>query len=91
MNFLAILLRGISFIPAVVHGVEALFGSKSGADKKDAALLSAEQSRAEIFVALANARRAATIRRITEGLVTSDYLRPELPLASGDRFYSVFP
>jgi hypothetical protein len=38
MNFLAILLRGISFIPAIVHGVEALFGSKSGADKKDAAL-----------------------------------------------------
>ena len=38
MNFLAILLRGISFIPAIVHGVEALLGSKSGADKKDAAL-----------------------------------------------------
>jgi hypothetical protein len=38
MNFLAILLRGISFIPAIVHGIEALFGSKSGADKKDAAL-----------------------------------------------------
>ena len=38
MNFLAILLRGISFIPAIVHGVEALFGSKSGAEKKDAAL-----------------------------------------------------
>ena len=38
MNFLAILLRGISFIPAIVHGIEALFGSRSGADKKDAAL-----------------------------------------------------
>jgi hypothetical protein len=38
MNFLAILLRGVSFIPAVVHGIEALFGSKSGAEKKDAAL-----------------------------------------------------
>jgi hypothetical protein len=38
MNFLATLLRGISFIPAIVHGVEALFGSKSGADKKEAAL-----------------------------------------------------
>lgn len=38
MNFLSTLLRGISFVPAVVHGVEALFGGKSGADKKDAAL-----------------------------------------------------
>ena len=38
MNFLAILLRGISFIPAVVHGIEALFGSRSGNDKKEAAL-----------------------------------------------------
>jgi hypothetical protein len=38
MNFLSKLLRGISFVPAVVHGVEALFGGKSGADKKEAAL-----------------------------------------------------
>lgn len=38
MNFLAKLLRGIAFIPAVVHGIEALFGSKSGADKKESAL-----------------------------------------------------
>jgi len=38
MNFLAILLKGISFIPAVVHGVEAIFGSRSGNEKKEAAL-----------------------------------------------------
>lgn len=38
MNFLATLLRGIAFIPAVVHGIEGLFGSKSGSDKKEAAL-----------------------------------------------------
>jgi hypothetical protein len=38
MNFLSKLLQGISFIPAVVHGVEGLFGAKSGADKKNAAL-----------------------------------------------------
>ncbi|HEU5400688.1 MAG TPA: hypothetical protein VFU86_04980 [Terriglobales bacterium] len=38
MNFLGKLLSGIAFIPAVVHGVEALFGNKSGADKKEAAL-----------------------------------------------------
>lgn len=38
MNFLAKLLRGIAFVPAVVHGIEALFGSKSGVEKKEAAL-----------------------------------------------------
>jgi hypothetical protein len=38
MNFLAKLLRGIAFVPAVVHGIEALFGAKSGGDKKEAAL-----------------------------------------------------
>ena len=38
MNFLATLLRGIAFVPAVVQGVESVFGSKSGTDKKQAAL-----------------------------------------------------
>ena len=38
MNFLAILLRSIAFIPAVVQGVESVFGSKAGTDKKEAAL-----------------------------------------------------
>ena len=38
MNFLAKLLRGIAFVPAVVHGIEALFGSKTGTEKKEAAL-----------------------------------------------------
>ena len=38
MNFLGKLLRGIAFVPAVVHGIEALFGSKSGNEKKEAAL-----------------------------------------------------
>jgi hypothetical protein len=38
MNFLAKLLRGVAFIPAVVHGIEALFGGKSGPDKKEAAM-----------------------------------------------------
>jgi hypothetical protein len=38
MNFLSKLLRGIAFVPAVVHGIEGLFGGKSGNDKKDAAL-----------------------------------------------------
>jgi hypothetical protein len=38
MIFLAVLLRGISFVPALVHGVEGLFGSKTGAQKKQAVL-----------------------------------------------------
>ena len=38
MIYLAILLRGISFVPAVVHGVEGLLGSKTGGEKKQAVL-----------------------------------------------------
>ncbi|HLV88710.1 MAG TPA: hypothetical protein VKV39_17120 [Candidatus Sulfotelmatobacter sp.] len=38
MNFLNQLLRGIAFIPALVNGIEAMFASKSGIQKKDAAM-----------------------------------------------------
>jgi len=38
MNFLNQLLRGIAFVPALVNGIEGLFGGKSGAEKKDAAM-----------------------------------------------------
>jgi hypothetical protein len=38
MNFVSKLLRGIAFVPAVVHGIEALFGGKSGGEKRQAAL-----------------------------------------------------
>ena len=38
MNFLSKLLQGIGFIPAIVQGVEAVFGAKSGPSKKAAAL-----------------------------------------------------
>jgi hypothetical protein len=38
VNFLSKLLRGIAFVPAVVNGIEGLFGGNSGAQKKDAAL-----------------------------------------------------
>ena len=33
MNFINQLLRGISFIPALVSGIEGLFGGKSGPEK----------------------------------------------------------
>jgi hypothetical protein len=38
MNFLSKLLQGISFVPAIVTGVEGLFGNKTGDTKKNAAL-----------------------------------------------------
>jgi hypothetical protein len=38
MNFLNQLLRGIAFVPALVNGIEAGFGGKSGVQKKDAAM-----------------------------------------------------
>ena len=38
MNFLAKLLRGIAYVPAIVTGIEGLFGSQAGAQKKESAL-----------------------------------------------------
>lgn len=38
MNFLSQLLRGISFVPALVSGIEGLLGGRTGAQKKDAAM-----------------------------------------------------
>jgi hypothetical protein len=38
MDFLSQLLRGMAFVPALVNGIEGLFGNKPGADKKDAAM-----------------------------------------------------
>jgi len=38
VNFVNQLLRGISFVPALVSAIEALLAGKSGAEKKDAAM-----------------------------------------------------
>ncbi|HWY20881.1 MAG TPA: hypothetical protein VNX26_06635 [Candidatus Acidoferrum sp.] len=38
MDFLSQLLRGMAFVPALVNGIEGLFGNKPGAEKKDAAM-----------------------------------------------------
>ena len=38
MEFLKLFFRSISLLPSLVQGVEALYGAKSGAQKKDAAL-----------------------------------------------------
>jgi hypothetical protein len=38
MDFVAKLLQGIGFLPAIVNGIESLFGGRTGAEKKDAAM-----------------------------------------------------
>lgn len=38
MGFLVLFLRGLALLPSVIQGVEALFGAKSGEQKKEAAL-----------------------------------------------------
>jgi len=48
MNFLNQLLRGISFIPALVSGLEGLFGDRSGAEKKNAAMSFLENALATV-------------------------------------------
>lgn len=53
MDFLQQLLRGIAFVPALVNGIEAMFGSKSGEQKKEAAM-SFLQNALEVTDAVAN-------------------------------------
>lgn len=48
VNFLNQLLRGIAFIPALVNGIEGLFGNKSGAEKKSAAMSFLESALATV-------------------------------------------
>jgi hypothetical protein len=38
MDFVTKLLQGIGFIPAIVSGIENIFGGRTGAEKKDAAM-----------------------------------------------------
>ena len=38
MDYVAKLLHGLSFLPAVVSGIEGLFGNRPGEEKKSAAL-----------------------------------------------------
>lgn len=48
MDFLSQLLRGIAFVPALVNGIESLFASKSGTQKKDAAMSFLESALATV-------------------------------------------
>ncbi len=38
MDFLSKLLQGLAFVPAVVNGVEKLFSTRAGPEKRDAAM-----------------------------------------------------
>ncbi|HEX3570729.1 MAG TPA: hypothetical protein VHU44_07890 [Acidobacteriaceae bacterium] len=38
MDFLKLFLRSISLLPSLIQGVESLYGARTGAQKKDAAL-----------------------------------------------------
>ena len=66
MDFLKLFLRGIALLPSVIQGTEALFGAKTGAQKKAAAV--------EIVGAAINVADAVTKKQIadaskfTEGL-----------------------
>jgi hypothetical protein len=66
MNFLQKLLQGIAFIPAVVNGIEGLFGSRSGQEKKDSAL-SFVSAALQLTEAVAN-REIVDEDRFKEGL-----------------------
>jgi len=44
MNFLSKFLQGMAFVPAIVNGVEGLFGHKSGTEKKNTALTLAQNT-----------------------------------------------
>ena len=38
MNFLKFFLRGVAILPSLIQGVESIYGAKTGAQKKSAAL-----------------------------------------------------
>lgn len=38
MEFLKIFLRGIALLPSVIQGIEALYGAKTGEQKREAAI-----------------------------------------------------
>ncbi len=66
MEFLKLFLRGIALLPSLVQGVESLYGAKTGAQKKDAAIAIVSSS---INMADAvSAKQIADSGRFTEGL-----------------------
>ena len=75
MNFLNQLLRGISFIPALVSGIESLLGGRTGAEKKDAAMAFLENALATVDAVAAREivnpeQFRSGISKIIDGTVT---------------------
>ena|SRR3974377_1100245 len=66
MNFLNQLLRGISFIPALVSGIEGLLGGRSGSEKKDAAMAFLENALATVDAVAA--REIVNPEKFREGI-----------------------
>lgn len=66
MGFLKQFLRGVSMLPSLVQGVEALYGAKVGAQKRDAAvsIVSASINIADAV----SAKQIADSTRFTAGL-----------------------
>ena len=66
MDFLKLFLRAIALLPSLVQGVEALYGAKTGAQKKEAAMAIVSSS---INVADAvSSKQIADSGKFTEGL-----------------------
>ena len=38
MNFLKLFLQGVAILPSLIQGIESIYGAKTGAEKKQAAL-----------------------------------------------------
>ena len=66
MDFLKLFLRGISLLPSLVQGVEALYGAKSGVQKKDAAISIVSSS--INMAAAVSTKQIADAPRFTAGL-----------------------
>jgi hypothetical protein len=66
MDSLQQLFRGIAVVPALIKGIEAMFGSKSGEQKKDAAM-SFLQAGLEVTDAVAN-RQVMDPEKFREGI-----------------------
>jgi hypothetical protein len=66
MNFLNQLLRGISFVPALVSGIEGLLGGRSGAEKKNAAMSFLENALATVDAVAA--REIVNPEKFREGI-----------------------
>ena len=44
MNFLNVLLKAMAFVPSLITGIEGMYSNKSGAEKKDAAMIFLESA-----------------------------------------------